>query len=74
MCQSPGESEGWQAAKFELPWPWPGAGAGEQRRNQVVPCGLWPSSFRVSLRSAGMGWPAASLVFGSLETPAKLFS
>lgn len=40
----------------------------------MVLWGLWPSSFREFLRSAGMGWPAANLVFGSLEIPAKLFS
>lgn len=50
--------------KFGLLWPW--AGAGEQRKNQVVPGGLWPSGFRWSSHSAGDG-AGAHLAFGSLR-------
>ena len=63
------------------------ARAGRQRKGQIWAALAWgwcwgaeeesghpPSSLRGSLHSAGMGWPAANLVFGSLEIPAKLFS
>lgn len=63
---------GSKTVKFGLSQP--RAGAGDWRRNRVVLWGLWPTSFRGFLRSAGMGWPAANLVFGSPEIPAKLLS